>query len=301
MIKYLKNHEIDKEQWDNCISASRASKPYAYSWYLDIIAPGWEALIDDDYNSVFPIPRFKKFGIRYIATPIFLQQLGAFSPDKPASVMIHEFVDYMPEFYWFVDLCVGQKVYNDGFRVSERPNYELDLSKPYDYLWENFLPVCQRNIKTAIKKKTELCYDISPDELINLFRQNRGKEIKGIRDSDYIKLKNLMLFCIQSNKGRIIGVRSFAKVLIFGIFIVEMPGRITVLFISGSPESRKRMTAYYLINEIIQENSRAKKKLDFAGSAVPGVASFMESFGCINFSYYRIYRNKLPWPARMVK
>jgi hypothetical protein len=275
MIEYLKNWEIDKEQWDNCISASKTSKPYAYSWYLDTMAPEWEALIDDDYDSVFPIPRFNKFGITYIATPIFLQHLGTYSPDKPAAEMINEYIDYMPEFYRFVDLCVGQKVCNADYTVTERPNFELDLSKPYDNLWTNFLPVCQRNIKTANTKRSEICTDISSDEIINLFRQNRGREIKGIKERDFLRLKNLMLYCTKNGKGRIIGVRSSEKALIFGIFLVEIPGRITILFISGSPESRKRMTSYYVINEIIQENARTKKKLDFAGSMIPGVAAFM--------------------------
>ena len=84
MIVYHKNNEIDREQWDNCIRILPGAKPYAYSWYLDIMAPGWQALVDDDYDSVFPVPGFSRFGIQYIATPVFLQQLGAFSPDKPA-------------------------------------------------------------------------------------------------------------------------------------------------------------------------------------------------------------------------
>ena len=109
MIVYHKNNEIDREQWDNCIKSSPGVKPYAYSWYLDIMAPGWQALVDDDYDSVFPIPCFSKFGIQYVATPIFLQQLGAFSPDKPASQAIIEFLDYMPDIYRLIDLCWGRK------------------------------------------------------------------------------------------------------------------------------------------------------------------------------------------------
>lgn len=301
MIEYLKNHEIDRDQWDNCIIASRTKKPYAFSWYLDVMAPGWQALVDNDYESVFPVPGFYKFGIHYVATPIFLQQLGAFSPDKPASEMIYEFIDYMPDFYRFVDLCVGQKVSYPGYNIIEKPNYELDLSVSYDNIWENFLPVCQRNIKTSLKKKTEICIDITPEEIINLYRLNRGKEIKGIKERDYLRLKNLMLCCTQNKKGRILGVRSSDKVLIYGIFLVEIPGNITILFISGSPESRKRMTGYYLINEIIREYSQTKNKLDFAGSSIPGIISFIESFGCVNVPYYRIYYNSLPWPVRTVK
>ena len=55
MIKFLKNKEIDKQKWDNCLEKSSCAKMYVYSWYLDIISPNWGGLIEDDYASIFPI------------------------------------------------------------------------------------------------------------------------------------------------------------------------------------------------------------------------------------------------------
>ncbi len=131
MISFFNNNEIDREQWDNCIKNSPGVKPYAYSWYLDIMAPGWQALVDDYYESVFPLPGFEKYGIRYITTPIFLQQLGVFSPDKPADIFLNEFLDFLPGFYRLIDLCVGEASCVNGFKITEKTNYELDLSSPY--------------------------------------------------------------------------------------------------------------------------------------------------------------------------
>ena len=301
MIVYLKNKEIDREQWDSCITASQTTKPYAYSWYLDIMAPGWEALVDDDYDSVFPLPGFSKFGIQYIATPIFLQQLGAFSPDNPVQKVIYEFIDYMPEFYKFVDLNVGQKVDYKGYKTIERSNYELDLSLPYEKLWDGFSSDSRRNIQIGAKKKSELTSDVSPEELINLFAWNKGSKLKGIKLRDYDRLKSLMNYCISSNKGKIIGVRASKKRLIFGIFLVQIPGSVTILFTATSPASRDKRIGYYVINEVIRDNAFTDTLLDFAGSSIPSIASFMESFGSINYPYYRIYRNKLPWPIRLLK
>ena len=301
MIVYLKNPEIDREQWDNCISASLSFKTYAFSWYLDIMAPGWEALIDDDYDSVFPLPGFSKFGIRYISTPIFLQQLGAFSPDKPVEKVIYEFLDYMPEFYKFVDLCVGQKINCKGYNIIERSNYELDLSASYEKLWDGFTSDCRRNIQIGAKKKLELTASISPEELINLFVWNKGIKLRGIKIRDYDRLKGLMNYCISNNKGRIIGVRTARKRLIFGVFLVQIPGSITILFTTNTPESRDKRTGYFLINEIIRDNALTETVLDFAGSSIPSVASFIESFGSVNNPYYRIYRNQLPWPISVLK
>jgi hypothetical protein len=301
MIVYLKNPEIDREQWDNCITASQSFKPYAFSWYLDIMAPGWEALIDDDYDSVFPLPGFSKFGIQYITTPIFLQQLGAFSPDKCSENAINEFLDYMPEFYRLIDLCVGQKVNRKGFTVTERSNFELDLSKPYEKLWNNFTPPCRRNIEKSAKKKIEFVDNISPGELIDLFTRIKEKIIGSIKQRDFERLNNLMDYCLKTKKGRIIGVRGTKKKIVFGQFIIEAPDYINLFFGVNTHESREKRINYFVINEIIRGNAYSDKVLDFAGSSIPSIASFMESFGSVNNPYYRIYSNKLPWPIRFLK
>ena len=301
MIVYHKNNEIYREQWYNCIRNSPGVNPYAYSWFLDLMAPGWQALVDDDYDSVFPVPGFNRFGIQYIATPVFLQQLGAFSPDKPASEAIVEFLDYMPDFFKLIDLCVGQKIENDRYKVTEKTNFILDLSKPYETISDNFSNHCKRNIESSIKKKPELVSDITPEEIINLFLQNKGKEINDIKIRDYQRLKNLMNFCIKNKKGRIIGVRAARKRLIFGIFLVEIRGSKTILLVVNTPQSRERRIGYFVVNELIKNYSSTRIILDFAGSSIPSIASFMESFGCVKVPYYRIYRNKLFWPVSMFK
>jgi len=301
MIVYHKNNEIDKEQWDNCIKNTPRTKPYAFSWYLDIMSPGWQALVDDDYDSVFPVPGFSRFGIQYIATPVFLQQLGAFSPDKPGSVAITEFLEYMPDFFKFIDLCIGQNITAEGYKVTERVNFELDLSRPYETIFQNFSDHCRRNIKSSLKKNPEVVTNITPDEIINVFIENKGKEINGIKTRDYQHLKTLMNFCKINKKGRLIGVRDGRKKLIFGIFLIEIPGIKTILFVANTHQSRERRIGYFVINELIKDFSSTKTRLDFAGSSIPSVASFYESFGCDKVPFYRIFRNKLFWPIRMLK
>jgi hypothetical protein len=301
MIVYHKNNEIDREQWDNCIKSSPGVKPYAFSWYLDIMSPGWQALVDDDYDSVFPVPGFSRFGIQYVSTPPFLQQLGAFSPDKPGSQAIIEFLEYMPDMYRYIDLSIGQKIKIDGYKVTEKTNFELDLSKSYEKLWENFSPLCKKNIEASAKKKPEFVSDITPREILNLFIRNKEKEIRGIKISEYERLKNLVNFCMKNKKGKVIGVRAAKKRLIFGIFIIETIGRKTLLFAVNTPQSRERRIDYFVVNELIRNHSSTRTNLDFAGSSIPSVASFMESFGCVRVPFYRIYRNRLLWPVRLMR
>lgn len=301
MIVYLKNNEIDREQWDNCIKNSQGSKPYAFSWYLDIMAPGWQALVDDDYDSVFPVPGSVRFGIQYIATPVFLQQLGAYSPDKPHDVALLEFLEYMPDSFKLVDLCIWKKADIPYYKVTEKVNYELDLSKPYEVLYGNFSKHCKRNIEVASKRCHEIVNNITPDEITDLFIQNKGKEVNGIKPRDYQRLKNLMHFCVINKKGKLIGVRDHWKRLIYGIFMVEHHGRKTILFVVNTQKSREMRIGYYLINGLIKQYASSRTVLDFAGSSVPSIASFDESFGSVAIPYYRIYRNRLFWPLRIIK
>ncbi len=301
MINYYRNEEIDREQWDNCIKSSAGYKPYALSWYLDIMAPGWNALIEDDYETVFPLPCKMKFGIRYIATPVFLQQLGIFSPDRLSDGEINEFIGYVPEFYRLIDLCTAQRIDNDRFISEIRTNYELDLSNSYEKIWDKFSVHCKRNIERSYRNKSEIVSDIKPWELSELFQKNAGKKISGIKERDYQRLNELMDYCVKNKKGRILGVRSPEGIILYGIFTVEIKGRKTMLFVVNTRESRYYRLGYRIVNEIIKESAGSRTILDFAGSSVTSIASFMESFGSKIVPFYRNYCNRFPWPLRLLK
>src|SRR6185295_10985608 len=92
----LPHHRIDKEKWDACISGSCNPIVYAYSWYLDAVSPGWEALVEDDYCSVFPLTAKKKLGLNYLSQPYFTQQLGVFSERIFSSGEILAFIQTIP-------------------------------------------------------------------------------------------------------------------------------------------------------------------------------------------------------------
>ena len=301
MIAYLKNEEIDRTRWDNCLAEMPGVKPYPWSWYLDIMAPGWEALIDDDYASVFPLPGFRKYGFNYIATPVFLQQLGAFAPDGDAEKKAEEFISFIPGTYRLVDLNIAQKIKTEKYQVTPRSNFELKLDRSYEELWFSYMSDCRRNINIARRYPQEVVDDVRPQEVISLFRNNIGKRAGVIRDASYKKLHGLMDHCTGTAKGKLLGVRSPKGKLLWGIFMIDTGDRITLLFTAGSRKSRELRTSYHVIDHIIKANAGTGKTIDFAGSSVPSIAIFMKSFGGTDNTYYRLYSNMLPWPARLFR
>lgn len=301
MIAYLTNREIDRARWDESLSEIKGSKPYPWSWYLDIMAPGWEALVDDDYCSLFPLPRFHKWGFNYIATPVFLQHLGLYSADGDGAKIAEEFVGFIPEFYRLVDLSIGQPVAVPGFKVTRRTNFILDLDKPYETMWTNYMTDCRRNVNIAHRYPQEIVADVRPQEVIALFRSTIGRRAGVIREVSYRRIHALMDHCVTTGKGKILGVRSPKGKLLWGMFVIDFCGRITLLFTAGSRKSRELRTAYHVIDNLIKENAGSGKILDFAGSSVPSIALFMKSFNSSETGYYRLYRNSLPFPVRLLK
>jgi hypothetical protein len=77
-IKYLRQNQIDKKKWDECIKKSENGLIYAYSSYLDAMADNWDAIIVNDYEVVMPLPWRRKYFIKYLYQPPFIQQLGVF-------------------------------------------------------------------------------------------------------------------------------------------------------------------------------------------------------------------------------
>jgi len=118
---------------------------------------------------------------------------------------------------------------------------------------------------------------------------------------DYERLINLMYYCLSNNKGRIIGVRTTRKRLLYGLFQIQIPGSITILLEANTIDGIEKHIGYFVINEIIKENASTNTILDFAITSDRYAIPKGASFGAVNVPYYRIYRNRLFWPARIMK
>ena len=151
MIKYLKHSGIDKSKWDETVSRSVNGIIYARSWYLDIVSPGWDALVEDDYTAVFPLTHNRKFGVRYLYQPFFTQQLGLFTRDHLTEKLVNEFLQSIPHKFRFAEIHLNSmnKVDPGCYSVEYRINLELDLIDTYENLRRNYDQNAKRNLKKA--------------------------------------------------------------------------------------------------------------------------------------------------------
>ena len=140
MICYLKHSEIDKQKWDTLIETSPNGIIYAYSWWLDIVCPAWEALVEGDYSSVMPLTHRSKAGIRYLYQPAFTQQLGVFGKDLPTKEKVSAFMEAIPQEFKLVEISLNEKnIFSEKeWELNPCLTHHLNLNHSHDELFKKY-------------------------------------------------------------------------------------------------------------------------------------------------------------------
>ena len=297
MIKYLRHKEIDFEKWDECIENCLNGIIYPYSFYLDQVSPGWDALIMGDYETVMPLPHRRKAGIIYIFQPFFVQQLGVFSPQPVSQEMVNEFLLNIPEKFRFVNynLNTYNKIESSGsYRVKERPTYELDLISPYDKIRQSYSENTRRNLKKAEKSKVFVTRSSSPDEVINTFRAYRGKKIKNLNNPEYLMLKHLIYSGIHRGNAMVYNAYTEQNSFCAGVVFLHSHRKSILLFSGSTPEAKKNGAMTAIIDQYIQDYCEKNITLDFEGSEDKNLARFYRGFGSKECLYLQLTINNFP-------
>lgn len=303
MIRYLANTEIDKAKWDSCIEQASNGIIFAYSWYLDSVCEHWDALIADDYDAIMPLPWRKKWGINYIYTPFFLNQLGVFSRQPVAPKIVDEFLADIPAHFRYVDLSLHQSNLTVGkdFGIERRSIQYIDLNRSYEQIQKEYSENLQRNLKKAEKNGLKTALNIRPETVLEIFRKVQGEKLEVFKNRDYENLLRLMHTLIQRGLGETVGVYSSGNALLAAACFMKSHRRIIYLKGAANEEGKSTGAMHFLMDKYIIQNAGKDLIFDFGGSSVDSVARFNNSFGSKEAVYLRIQRNNLPKFVRWMK
>ena len=287
MIKYLKHSDIDKFKWDKCIEESRNPLVYACSWYLDIVSPRWEALVDADYQTVMPLPVKKRLGLPYLVQPVFTQQLGVFSAKEITSDDIHDFLNHIPQkFFRQIFNLNSANMLPQMAGVTDRMNFELDLNQKYSFIYQGYNENTQRNCKKGISKGIL----VEPSNDISLFIRLYEKYAKKKPNRFTLeKLRKVIAYAIDNQKGEIVFACENANTAISGAFFLKDLGRIIYMTSFSTAKGQKNSAMFLIMDEMIRKNAMKSIIFDFEGSMIPGVARFFAGFGAEK-KVYQQYR-----------
>ncbi|HEX8279626.1 MAG TPA: hypothetical protein VF540_13070 [Segetibacter sp.] len=300
-INYIRHDQIDFTKWDFAISAARNNRIYAVSAFLNYMCDEkWDALSLGDYEYVMPLPFRKKFGIKYLYVPAFIQQLGIFSCNCIDEKLVTAFLKAIPQRFMYCDLVLNSNNPSAGYSAVSKKNYLLPLHDPYNVLQKKYSRSANRNIKTAIQEGVSIEERISPEITIQLHRQ-RFKDNIGATNEDYRKLKDLLFLLTKEERCISFAAKKNNTIIATSTYII-FKDRLVFLINGNTRRSLETGATHLLKDYVIHKFSNSAFTLDFEGSDFPSFARFYEQFGAKQIELYQhLIINRLPWPIKWLK
>jgi len=298
MINFIRHGEIDRKKWDQCVLNSKQKMVYSQSWYLDLVAPGWCGLVEDDYLSVMALPLRTKFGIRYIFQPLFAQQLGVYSTEIIEASKTKEFIQAIPPDIRYIDYNLNHlnKISNNEFAISPKTNYELDLSRRYSELETNYSANTRRNLIKTIAH-IEVSQDINVQDIISLKRET----VKYKRPAYFYEWLNCFMDNIISLKRGFLVGAFYNGQLVGAAFFVLYEDRLYYLIPVSNEKGKEERAMFAILDYVIGKYADSDVILDFEGSGIHGIARFFAGFGAKSKKYFNVKVNNLPFIIKLFK
>lgn len=300
-IIYLKNSEIDRKKWDECIRNSFNGNLYSWSWYLDIACPEWEALVTGNYETVMPLPVRKKYNFRYLYQPFFVQQLGVFSINAIPEETVKNFIGSIPAEIKYADYNFNfcNSIIPEEYSLIKNTTYHLDLTTPeYDLISRNYPENTRRNIRKAEQGELKISKGLKADAII-AFKQRTAKA--DIDNNGYNRLSRIVYYSIDNNSGEIYGAFSSADEICAAAFFAYSHKYAYMLVAASDDAGKENSAMFLLIDTFIREHSGKNITLDFEGSNIPGIARFFAGFGAKPMYYHKMRFNRLPFFVKLFK
>ncbi len=295
-IKFVANKDIDRAKWDRSIANSLNSRVYAFSWYLNIVCPGWCGLIWGDYQFIMPLIIRRKLGMTFLLQPIYAQQHGVF-PDAPTEIQTAFLLSIYDRFnYIAIQLNAAHSLpFPEKFNLNIRTNLILNLNSDYPEIQSRYSKHAKRKLKKAESLKVSVIKGLQPMEYIRLKNEATNNRISS---KSIQTLLRLIEFGYSSGRGTIYAAYSETNSLCSAAFFLNDGARAIYLNAASLDEGKQNSSMYQIVDTFIREHSDTPLTLDFEGSSIPGIARFYEGFGALPEQYYSLKSNRLPVPVR---
>jgi hypothetical protein len=294
MIQYLQHNQIDFEKWDLCIDGAINGIIYPYSFYLNQVSPGWDALIYEDYKAVMPLPVKKRMGVSYLIQPPFIQQLGVFAEMPVSDELLKMFIDAIPSRFKHIDINMNTFNQIRDSRFQKRVTYELDLLTSYDQIVKGYSSQTIRNLKKSQKEKVYIYKNNEPDIIIESFRKYKGKGIRHWKDSQYNTLKHLIYSGIYRGDTEIYSAYDNKNTFCAGIVFFTSHNKSILIFSGSTPVARSNGAMTAIIDKFISDHQGQHLTLDFEGSSEKNLARFYAGFGSKECVFLQLQISNFP-------
>ena len=297
---YIEHRDIDKERWDDCIRRSPGGRIYAFSFYLDKMSPGWNALVWKDYEAVMPLTWKRKYGIHYLSQPFLAAQLGVMGAEVHSSI-IQAFLEAIPRRYRYIDISLNptNRAGIPGFPFISRMNLVLPLQEEYTALQGRYNENLRRNLRKAEQAGLFSNRETPVNDVIRLAiaqMKSQGQE----STNNIMRFRELFARLEERGLTETYGVYREDDLLASAVFFFSHQ-RAYYILVGNDPKGRDSGASHMLIDSFIRNHAGKDLVLDFEGSDITTLASFYKSYGAVPEPYPALRVNRLPFFLKWLK
>ncbi len=297
IIERIKHKDIDFEKWDKTILSSPIPFVFAQSFYLNATSPNWDALIINDYESVFPITHKIKLGFNYLPQPPFTSQLGTYG--KVTSEIEQAFYNYIIKEYKLIDLELNAFNTLQNEAITTKNTYIINYKNGYTF---------NQNTKRNVAKATEIGLKVEQiknieeilklsQQYINPFLQKQvGLSSKTISVLDVLlknalNVQSLFSFKVVDKNDNLKAIAHFVT-----------NGKHT-LYLKGTNTDKEENSGstHLLMKHAIDFFADKSELFDFGGGNQKGLANFYMGLGGSALPYGFLQINNLPPVIKLLK
>ncbi|HYX09479.1 MAG TPA: hypothetical protein VE912_22300 [Bacteroidales bacterium] len=296
-LKWLRNKEIDYNRWDKCIQHSFNGSVFAFSWFLDIVSPDWGALVDEEYESVMPLPGRRFINYPVIRQPSWAASLGIYSVGLLKSGTIEAFIKSIPADYSTVNLYLNK--YNrlngsEAYLKRWKKSYELDLINDYQKIRSRYSSNTIAKLEQSEKAKLTIVRGLQPNEIINLYNRSNIKR-PVLKKEKEASLRMIISSAIRFKMGELYGIYSANNTLCAAGFFIWSHNKVYLLFRALNYTGSQSKAQYFLIDQFIRQHAGKNTVLNLEYMKTRNEEHMCLGFGAKECLYPEIKINTLPW------
>jgi hypothetical protein len=261
---------------------------------LDFVGKDWDALVEGDYESVFPLVwRDGFFGKKELYQPHLMRELGVYSINVLSQARVRKFIEAIPEEFNKIDITLNEQNLlseKDAYKKKKHINHQMLLSAPYEELADNFSRELLLTLEKAEDYRLRPVSNLKPEKIANFYLQHT-KDGKG-KEQKFHAMQRVMYNVLHRGWGFATGVANEQDELIAVNFLIYSHKKVLNFMPVTSKEGEEKGALAYMINMLFRSHAGRPQIFDFNTKEVDELA---KGFGAQSNPYYRLKVDKRKW------
>ncbi|WP_439182953.1 hypothetical protein [Carboxylicivirga taeanensis] len=256
-IKALQRAEINASRWNACVNASANGSVFVHTWFLDIVCPGWEAIVFNDYEALMVLPVKSKLGFKCVYSPALIPYTGVINRVPVDHQVVWSMLRAVP--YLNVHLIFNphnalEPDYVKGWAV--RKYAVLDMITDIHRIESDFRGDVLEWVELYTRKKLTVIRALNVADYIEYAKRLGNENSKELTD-----LQQLLSFALTYKSAGLYAAYNEFNQMVAGAFFLKASNTLTLIHCASDDREYGGVKA--IIYHMINNNWGANLTLEF--------------------------------------